>query len=159
LLDEKEEAIMNIEEILNDMEDLLMHSKPIPFATHRAVIDADRMRDLLGSAQRSIPAEIKRAKLIDSDCDRIIEEARAKAEAIIQDAESRAQRMLSEEVILQEAKKRALDMLTKAQNGSNDIKEAAEKYVQHLLDDAQIYFQNGLQEVQQTKNKIEDIKK
>ena len=121
--------------------------------------DADRMRELLNSAHLNIPAEIKRAKLIDSDCDRIMNEARQKAEAIIQDAETRAKRMLSEQAILQEAKKRALDMLTKAQNGSNDIKDAAEKYVAHLLEEAQDYFQNGLQEVQQTKNKIDGLKK
>ena len=107
----------------------------------------------------NIPAEIKRAKLIDSDCDRIINEAREKAEAIIQDAETRASRMISEQAILQEAKKRALDMLTKAQNGSNDIKDAAEKYVNRLLDEAQDYFRNNLQEVQQTKDKINSVKK
>ena len=150
---------MNIEEILDDMDDLLDRSRPIPFAAHKAVIDADRMRELLNSAHLNIPADIKRAKLIDSDCDRIMNEARQKAEAIIQDAETRAKRMLSEQAILQEAKKRALDMLTKAQNGSNDIKDAAEKYVAHLLEEAQDYFQNGLQEVQQTKNKIDGLKK
>lgn len=150
---------MNIEEILDDMDDLLERSRPIPFAAHKAVIDADRMRELLNSAHLNIPAEIKRAKLIDSDCDRIINEAREKAEAIIQDAETRAKRMLSEETILQEAKQRALDMLTKAQNGSKDIKEAAEKYVNNLLNDAQTYFQNSLQEVQQTKSRIEELKK
>ncbi|WP_295218078.1 vacuolar-type H+-ATPase subunit H [Ruminococcus sp.] len=150
---------MNIEEILDDMDDLLERSRPIPFAAHKAVIDADRMRELLNSAHLNIPAEIKRAKLIDSDCDRIINEAREKAETIIQDAETRAKRMLSEEVILQEAKQRALDMLTKAQNGSKDIKAAAEKYVNNLLSDAQAYFQNGLQEVQQTKSRIEELKK
>ena len=65
---------MNIEEILDDMDDLLDRSRPIPFAAHKAVIDADRMRELLNSAHLNIPAEIKRAKLIDSDCDRIINE-------------------------------------------------------------------------------------
>ena len=57
---------MNIEEILDDMDDLLDRSRPIPFAAHKAVIDADRMRELLNSAHLNIPAEIKRAKLIDS---------------------------------------------------------------------------------------------
>ena len=33
------------------------------------------------------------------------------------------------------------------------------KYVAHLLEEAQDYFQNGLQEVQQTKNKIDGLKK
>lgn len=41
---------MNIEEILDDMDDLLDRSRPIPFAAHKAVIDADRMRELLNSA-------------------------------------------------------------------------------------------------------------
>ncbi len=150
---------MNIEELLDEMDDLLDHSRPLPFAAHKAVIDADRMRELLNAAQLNVPAEIKRAKLIDSDCDRIINEARDKAEAIIQEAEARAKRMISEEEILQAAKQRSLDMLTKAQNGSNDIKNAAERYVNRLLDDAMDYFQGALQEVQQTKSKIEDVKK
>lgn len=81
---------MNIEEILDDMDDLLDRSRPIPFAAHKAVIDADRMRELLNSAHLNIPAEIKRAKLIDSDCDRIMNEARQKAEAIIQDARNKS---------------------------------------------------------------------
>ena len=79
---------MTIEEILSDMDDLLERSRPIPFAPHKAVIDADRMRELLNEAHLNIPAEIKRAKLIDSDCDRIINEARSKAEAIVQEAEA-----------------------------------------------------------------------
>lgn len=69
---------MNIEEILDDMDDLLDRSRPIPFAAHKAVIDADRMRELLNSAHLNIPAEIKRAKLIDSDCDRIMNEGSPK---------------------------------------------------------------------------------
>ncbi len=150
---------MNIEELLDEMDDLLDHSRPIPFAAHRAVIDADRMRELLNEAQLNVPAEIKRAKLIDADCDRIINEARVKAENIIQEAEARAKRMISEEEVLKEAKRRALDMLTKAQNGSNDVKEAAERYVNHLLTDAQNYFQGALQEIEQTKNSIANVKK
>ena len=113
----------------------------------------------MNEAHLNIPAEIKRAKLIDSDCDRIINEARSKAEAIVQEAEARAKRMLSEQAILQEAKQRALDMLTKAQNGSKEIKSAAEKYVDHLLTDVETYLQNGLQEVKQTKSRIEGVKK
>ena len=85
---------MNIEDILDDMDDLLDRSRPIPFAAHKAIIDADHMRELLNAAHLNVPAEIKRAKLIDSDCDRIINEARQKAESIIQDAEARAKRML-----------------------------------------------------------------
>lgn len=150
---------MSIEEILDDMNDLLDRAKPIPFAAHKVIIDADRMRELLNSAHMHIPAEIENAKRIDSDRERIQREAHAKAEAIIQDAEIRAKKMIAQETILHEAQKRALDILTKAQNGSNDVKQAAEKYVAKLLSDAEAYFHSNLQEVQQTKAKIENVKK
>lgn len=150
---------MSIEEILDDMNDLLDRAKPIPFAAHKVIIDADRMRELLNSAHMHIPAEIENAKRIDSDRERIQREAHAKAEAIIQDAEIRAKKMIAQETILHEAQKRALDILTKAQNGSNDVKQAAEKYVAKLLSDAEAYFRSNLQEVQQTKAKIENVKK
>ncbi|MCD7959702.1 MAG: vacuolar-type H+-ATPase subunit H [Ruminococcus sp.] len=150
---------MNIEELLDEMDDLLVHARPLPFAAHKAVIDADRMHELLNEAQLNVPAEIKRAKLIDSDCDRIINEARNKAEVIIQEAESRVKQLISKEAVLQEAKQRSLDMLTKAQSGSNDVKLAAEKYVSRLLDNAQEYLQSALQEIQQTKQCIENVKK
>ena len=39
------------------------------------------------------------------------------------------------------------------------LKDAAEKYVNRLLDEAQDYFRNNLQEVQQTKDKINSVKK
>ena len=50
-------------------------------------------------------------------------------------------------------------MLTTAQNGSKEIKSASEKYVDHLLTDVETYLQNGLQEVKQTKSRIEGVKK
>ncbi len=150
---------MNIEEILDDINDLLDRSRPIPFAAHKVLVDADRMRELLNAAHLSVPAEIKHAKMIEADCDRILNEAHDKAESIIQNAEAHAKHLVSEQIILQEAKKRALDMLTKAQNGSNDIKQAAEKYVDNLLTDAENYFQNNLQEVIQTKARINNVKK
>ncbi len=150
---------MNIEELLEEMNELLRHAKSVPFASHRVMIDADRMRELISEAQLNLPAEIKRAKLIDSDCDRMINEAREKAENMIQEAETRAKHILSEDALQQESKKRALDMLTKAQNSSNDVRNAAEQYVDHMLEDAEDYFQNTLQDIQRTRESIAKVKK
>ncbi|MGN0591953.1 MAG: vacuolar-type H+-ATPase subunit H [Ruminococcus sp.] len=149
---------MNIEEILEDMDDTIDRAHPIPFASHKVIVDADRLRELINDIRLNIPAEIKRAKLIDFDCERIINEARAKAEQIVQDAEMRAKQLCSEEAVQKEARQRGADMLMRAQRGSNEIKAAAEDYVNRLLSDAEAYFAAGLQEVKQTKNKIENRK-
>jgi cell division septum initiation protein DivIVA len=161
---------MNIEDILEDMDVTLDHGHPIPLMSHKVIVDGDRLRELINDIRLNIPAEIKRAKLIDFDCERILNDAKAKAEQIVQDAEARSQHIIqdaeahaeqlcSAEVVQKEARQRGADMLMRAQRGSNEIKAAAEDYVNRLLNDAEAYFSANLQEVQQTKSKIENRKK
>ena len=74
----------NIDEILEQMEELLDKSAPMPFSQNKMIIDAERLRELIDDIRLNIPQEIKRAKLIDFDCERIIKEAEQKAEQIVQ---------------------------------------------------------------------------
>ena len=57
------------------MDQLLDHAKPIPFASHKVIVDGDRLRELISDMRMNKPEEIRRAKLIEFDCDRIIQEA------------------------------------------------------------------------------------
>ena len=150
---------MNIEEILEDMDDTLDRAHPIPFASHKVIVDADRMRELINDIRLNIPAEIKRAKLIDFDCDRIISDAKAKAEQIVQDAELRAKEMCSQEAIQIAARQKGVDMLARAQVASNEIRAGAADYVSRLLENAEETLQASLIEVQNAKSRIGDIKR
>ena len=67
--------------------------------------------------------------------------------------------MISQQEILKEVKKRAMDMVTKAQSGSNDVKVAAENYVNDILTDVESSLVNTLKEVRETKTKIANRKK
>ncbi len=149
---------MNIEEILEDMDDTLDRAHPIPFASHKAVVDSDRLRELINDIRLNIPAEIKRARLIDFDCDRIISEAKAKAEQIVQDAEARAKEMCSQEAIQVAARQRGVDMLARAQVASNEIRAGAADYVNHLLNEAEETLSASLKDVRSAKARIDDIK-
>ncbi|MGN0584046.1 MAG: vacuolar-type H+-ATPase subunit H [Ruminococcus sp.] len=150
---------MNIEEILEDMDDTLDRAHPIPFASHKVIVDADRMRELINDIRLNIPAEIKRAKLIDFDCDRIISDAKAKAEQIVQDAELRAKEMCSQEAIQIAARQKGVDMLARAQVASNEIRAGAADYVSRLLENAEETLQASLIDVQNAKSRIGDIKR
>jgi vacuolar-type H+-ATPase subunit H len=149
---------MNIDEILDEMDEVLDKSPSMPFAGHKTVVDADRLRELINDVRLNIPQEIKRAKLIDFDCNRIIKEAEAKAEAIVRKAEERAKAIVSNDAIVKEAKQKAIDMLTKAQSSSKEIKNATSTYVNNLLTDAEKYFQSNLQNVKKTKQEISQVK-
>ncbi|MBQ8724609.1 MAG: vacuolar-type H+-ATPase subunit H [Oscillospiraceae bacterium] len=150
---------MNIEEILEDMDDTLDRASAFPFASHKVIVDADRLRELINDIRLNIPAEIKRAKLIDFDCDRIIGEAKAKAEQIIQDAEIRAKEMCSQEAIQVAARQRGVDMLARAQVASNEIRAGTADYVNHLLSDAEETLTASLRDVHNARVRIEEIKR
>ena len=117
---------MSIDEILEEMDELLDKASSVPFVSHKKVIDGERMRELINDVRLNMPHELKEAKKIEFDCQRILNEAKLNAENIIRKAEERAAQIVSREAIVTEAKKKALDMLTKAQPRPEQMRLAIE---------------------------------
>ncbi len=149
---------MSIDEILDDMDELLDKAASVPFAAHKAIIDGERLRELINDVRLNVPQEIKHAKMVEFDRDRILKEAEAKAEQIVRQAEERAKVIVSEESIIREAKRRAVDVLTKAKAESDAIKAATDTYVSKRFKDAESFFTTSLQDVQQRKAKLDKLK-
>lgn len=152
------EVMNNIDEILEQMDDLLEKSATVPFAQNKVFMDGERLRELIDDIRLNIPQEIKRAKLVDFDCERIIKEAELKAEQIVQRAEERAKALVASDAIVKEAKARAMDILNQAQARSKEIKNATSHYVDNMLHDAELYFTKGLQDVKRTSQEINRVK-
>ncbi len=148
---------MSIEEILDDMDELLDKAGSVPFAAHKSLIDGDRLRELINDARLNVPQEVKHAKMVEFDRDRIIKEAEARAEKIIHQAEERAKAIVEEEAIVKEAKKRALEAVTKAQKESEAIRDATNDYVKGRFQEVEGYFKQGLEDVQNRKTKFEQL--
>lgn len=148
----------NIDEILEQMDELLDKSASLPFAGNKVLMDGERLKSLIDDIRLNIPQEIKRAKLIDFDCERITKEAEQKAEQIVQRAEERAKILVSNDAIIKEAKQKAAEMLAQAQTRSKEIKNATSKYVENMLHDAEMYFTKGLQDVKRTTQEINRVK-
>ncbi|MDD6084956.1 MAG: vacuolar-type H+-ATPase subunit H [Oscillospiraceae bacterium] len=148
----------SIEEILENMDDLLDNSKTLPF-TSKILIDAEQMRELINDVRLNIPQEIKRAKVIDFDRERILKSAEEQAESIIRNAETKKDAMISEQEITKEAKKRAVEILNKAQNTSKEVRAALDQYVEKRLTDVETELQNTISAIKTTKNKYSSYKK
>ncbi len=148
---------MSIEEILDDMDELLDKASSVPFATHKSVIDGERLRELINDARLNVPQEVKHAQIVEADRDRIIKEAEAKAEKIIHQAEEQAKKIVEEEAIVKEAKKRALEAVTKAKQESDAIRAATDDYVKGRFQEVEAYFSQALQDVQGRRRKFEQL--
>ncbi|MBO7473989.1 MAG: vacuolar-type H+-ATPase subunit H [Ruminococcus sp.] len=145
---------MSIDEILEEMDELLDKAGSVPFVSHKKVIDGERMRELINDVRLNMPHELKEAKKIEFDCQRILNEAKLNAESIIRKAEERAAQIVSREAIVTEAKKKALDMLTKAQTAAKNLQQNAATSVAKMLNDTESYYSRNLQSIKVVKSKL-----
>jgi len=145
---------MSIDDILEDMDELLDKAGSIPLVSHKKVIDGERMRELINDIRVYMPQELKEAKKIEFDCQRILNEAKLNAESIIRKAEERAAQIVSREAIVTEAKKKALDMLTKAQTAAKNLQQNAAASVAKMLNDTENYYSRNLQSIKVVKGKL-----
>ena len=145
---------MSIDEILEEMDELLDKAASMPFVAHKKVIDGERMRELINDVRLNMPHELKEAKKIEFDCQRILNEAKLNAEGIIRKAEERAAQIVSREAIVTEAKKKAMDMLQKAQTAAKNLQQNAAVSVAKMLNDTENYYSRNLQSIKTVKSKL-----
>lgn len=148
-----------VDEILDEIDDVLDRAKPVPFGNGRSLVDVARLDELLNDVRLNMPHEIKEAKLVAFDKERILNEAKAKAESIISQAEKRADAICSESAIVKESKKMAVDLIKKAQNNANEIKRSANEYVDNLMNNTEKFMNLMLQDVRKQKQHIRENRK
>lgn len=147
---------MSVFDILDEMDDMLDNAKAFPLAAHKIVIDGDRLRELVNDIRLAMPKEMKRAQTIDYDCDRIMKEAQQNAEKVIHDAEERAKTLVSENAIVEEAKKRAHEILAKTKTKCDQTKAATSSYVLQSLQSTEASIADLLEQVRKERGNWEE---
>ena len=150
---------MSIDEILEEMDELLDKASSMPLIAHKKVVDGDRLRELINDVRLNLPHELKEAKKIEFDCQRIMNEAKSKSEANIRKAEERAAQIVSQEAIVVEAKKKAVDMITKAQQTAQNIQKTAMASLTKMLTETESFYTKNLQEIKSVKSRLSASKK
>lgn len=145
---------MNIEEILDEIDELLDNSASVPFVQHKKVIDGERLRELVNDVRLNMNQELKEAKEIERESQRILSNAKASAEDIVRRAEDRAEQLVSREAIVVEARKKAVDMISKAQTASKNIQQNAALSIAKMLNETESYYTRNLQNIKTVKSRI-----
>lgn len=146
-----------IDDILDMMDDMLDNASTVPFSVKKSIIDCDQMRDYINEIRLNLPQEIKQAKLIVRDRQTIINDANKEADSIVRRAEDRAKVIVSNDEITKAAKARAVEMVNQAQAKSKEIKNAANKYIDDVLVQAEECLQANLADIRKTRQAVKAI--
>lgn len=150
---------MTIEESLDMLEELLENAKQVPFANKKVLVDPDRIRTIIDDMHYNMPNEIKRAKALNEEKEKIIADANKKAEQLLKVAEERAKILIANEAIVKQARELANEIVTKANNMDKEIRAAMNAKLDKLFEQTEKSFANGLAELRQAKAAVKAASK
>ncbi len=123
---------MDIFARLDKLEDFIANSKRVPLSSSVMVNEAE-FYDLLDDIRATLPNELKQARLISKDRDRILAEAQHKEEELLERAEKRAEDMVQQTEIIKQAELERDHMIDEAQEEARKIVYDAEDVADRIF--------------------------
>ncbi len=148
---------MDILHLIDRLEELFNNSRPIPL-THNVIVDEDKFLDIIDQMRISVPEEVKKAQQVFSQKDRVMAQAQEEANRTLQLAREKADVLVEKEALVQDAQRRAGQIIDQARTEAENIKAGADQYALDALMGLQTELerltnqaQNGVQVLLQKK--------
>ncbi len=144
----------HIEQIITALYDMIQDARALPLGADKCILERDKVLDMLDEIIAALPAELKQSRTIVESRNELIGQARREAESIIRDAESKAQELVAQQAIYQEAKRQCQLMYNQTQERINELKKASNAYMDDALRRTEEAIAQSLAEVQDTRAKF-----
>jgi ElaB/YqjD/DUF883 family membrane-anchored ribosome-binding protein len=123
---------MDIQHLVDRLEDLIDEGRHMPFSRF-TMIDEERALELIDQMRISVPEEIEKANRILAQRDRVLAQANEDAARVLQQARSKGEEMLDQDVNVQAAQNRAANIIEEARQKAQQIRDEADNYVLDVL--------------------------
>ena len=123
---------MDIQFLVERIEALVVNGRKVPM-TSQIILEQATILDLIDQLRVAIPEEVRQARRINQESDRVLGKAREEAEQIIGAAQEQAALLLQDQSILREAEAKANEMLARAQTKSDETMGGADQYAADVL--------------------------
>jgi vacuolar-type H+-ATPase subunit H len=155
---------MDILHLVDRLEELFNNSRPIPL-THNVIVDEDKFLDVIDQMRISIPEEVKKAQEVYSKKDRVMAQAQEEANRTLELAREKADTLVDKEALVQDAKRRADQIIDQARMEAENIKAGADQYALDSLENLEremeqllVQLRNGIQILEQKRPLTEELK-
>ena len=128
---------MDILHLIDRLEALLNEGRHLPL-TKGVVVDEQRAWDIIDQMRIAIPEEVKKAKRVNQERDRIVAQAHEEASRIVELAREQAAGLTSDHELARQAETRAETIVERARRDAEAIKADADDYVMQVLTDLDI---------------------
>jgi chemotaxis protein histidine kinase CheA len=155
---------MDILHLVDRLEELFNNSRPIPL-TRNVIVDEDKFLDIIDQMRISVPDEVKKAQEVFSKKDRVMAQAQEEANRTLQLAREKADGLVEKELLVQDAKRRADQIIDQARVEAENIKSGADQYamdslmnLEHEVEQLLTQVRNGIQVLEMKRPLAEEPK-
>ena len=114
------------------LESLIANGKKLPL-TANVVVDQNAALGLIDELRVAVPEEVRAAKRINSEGERIIEKAQEESERIVARAQEQAAFLIDERGLTQAAEEQSRGIIAEAEHVAEDIRRGADEYAVNVL--------------------------
>jgi hypothetical protein len=114
------------------LESLIANGKPLPL-TKNAIIDREQALNLIDELRAAVPEEVRAAKRINSEGERIIDKAQEEAERIVARAQEQAAFLIGERGLTDAAEEESRRIVAEAEGDGEDVRRGADEYAAGVL--------------------------
>ncbi|HEY5159142.1 MAG TPA: hypothetical protein VII93_14365, partial [Anaerolineales bacterium] len=93
----------------------------------------DKFLDIIDQMRISVPEEVKKAQQVFSQKDRVMAQAQEEANRTLQLAREKADTLVEKEALVQDAQRRAGQIIDQARSEAENIKTGADQYALDIL--------------------------
>ena len=143
-----------LEDIISALYDMVQDARALPLGADKCIVERDKVLDVLDEIITQLPVELKQARTIVESRNELIGQARREAEALIRQAQEKADQMVEEEAIYQEAKRQCQEMVLKTQTRMAELRKVSNEYMDDALRRTEEAISMSLEDVRDTRVKF-----
>ncbi len=147
----------NIEDIISALYDMVQDARGLPLGADKCILERDKVLDMLDEILAQLPVELKQARTIVESRNELIGQARREAEALIRQAQEKADQLVEEEAIYQEAKRQCQEMVMQTHTRMAELRKASNDYMDDALRRTEEAIAMSLEDVRDTRTKFKAL--
>lgn len=146
-----------IEDIISALYDMVQDARALPLGADKCILERDKVLDMLDEIIAQLPVELKQARTIVESRNELIGQARREAENLIRQAQDKANQMVAEETIYQEAKRQCQELVAQTQTRMYELRKASNDYMDDALRRTEEAIVMSLEDVRDTRTKFKAL--
>lgn len=147
----------HIEDIITALYDLIQDARGLPLGADKCIVERDKVLDMLDEISAQLPAELKQSRTIVDSRNELIGQAKREAEAIVRKAQEEADRLVAQQSIYEEAKRKCAEMVAQTKDQIANLRKVSNDYMDDALRRTEEAIAQSLGEVRDTRAKFNSL--